>query len=445
MVRNRSISILLVCVCLSLSLLAGGASAATEEDRRKIVTPAPGVLLDLLVPVILATASEIVHTITFIDPDALAIRLPDLPLDALEEIVDSLLSNPLVGEVDDDIVGAAAEVTPTATADTAADGKTEAWEWGAVHIGVPEVQQQQPTPDGAGVTVAVMDTGIDCDHFELRANIAPYPGFSAFRGKDPCHDDNGHGTHVAGIIAALSNQEGVIGVAPKTKLVSVKVLNQNAQAFATDIVAGLQWISTKGIKVINMSWGFYTGNTQLKKAIERLYKNRTIMVASAGNCGPKPQWEQDEGGGDGGGGEPASGVCDDSSPDNFKMTYPAAYTQVIAVAASDIYDQVAYYSRRGRVDVTAPGGTNATGPVRSTAPGDVYALKTGTSMAAPHVTGSVALVLQRKPSYSPEQVRSLLRETALPLIEDPSTGTPYPDDEQGAGLIDVVGVLEALQ
>lgn len=152
MARNRSMRGLLVCVCLSLVLLAGGASAATEEDRRKIVTALDALSLSLLQPIILATGSEIVHTLTLIN--ALAIRLPDLLPDALEAIVQSLLSNPLVVAVDDDILGTAAEASPVTQADVSADASPAPGLWGTYRIGVPNVQQLQPKPNGAGVTVA---------------------------------------------------------------------------------------------------------------------------------------------------------------------------------------------------------------------------------------------------------------------------------------------------
>jgi subtilisin family serine protease len=431
MARIRSISRLIVCVFISLNLLAGGASAATEDERRKIVIALDAISLSLLQPIILATGSEIVYTLTLIN--AYAIRLPDLSLDELEAIVQSLLSNPLVAGVYDDIVGTAAGATPITMDDISAASSAEGWPWGVDRIGVPKVQEDQPKPNGAGQTVAVLDTGIDCEHPELQENIVSYQGFSAFAAEEPCDDDNGHGTHVAGIIAAAWNQYGIIGVAPKAQLVPVKVLNHNAQAFCSDVIAGIQWVHSKGIRVANMSFGFYKHSVPLKKAIERLYKKGVVMVASAGNCG----WGDE--GGDGEGDPPDA--CD--NPSQLNMAYPAAYLEVIAVGAITKGDQMAYYSREGdAMDVVAPGGTNASEPILSTAPDGGYALKSGTSMAAAHVTGAVMLALQRKSNLSVAQVLSLLQSTALVLV-DPSTGLPYPQERQGAGLINVEEMLKA--
>jgi subtilisin family serine protease len=428
MARNRSISGLLVCVCLSLVLLAGGASAATEEERRKIVTALDALSLSLLQPIILATGSEIVHTLTLVN--ALAVRLPDLPLDELEALVQSLLSNPLVLAVDNDIVGSAAEVTSLTHAGMSANGSAEYFPWGVAHIGVPNVQQQQPKPNGAGVTVAVLDTGIDCAHPELQENLVSYKGFSAHPGTDPCDDDHGHGTHVAGIIAAALDQEGIIGVGPQGKLAPVKVLDHKAKGFCSDVIAGIQWVYNKGIRLLNMSFGFTEDCVPLKKAIKRQYGKGNIMVASAGNCGSAGFGDE---GGDGGGDPPET--CD---PSQFDVTFPAAYPEVIAVAATTIHDEMAYYSRVGSaMDVSAPGGDNASGPIPSTAPGGGYALKSGTSMAAAHVSGTVMLALQRKPMLSFTQVRDLLQSTASSI-----NGSK---DEKGAGLIDVEAMLQAPQ
>lgn len=280
-----------------------------------------------------------------------------------------------------------------------------------------------------------MDTGIDCQHPALRENIVSYKGFSAFAGADPCVDDNSHGTHVAGTIAAAWNTYEFISVAPKAQLVPVKVLNRDAQGFCSDLVAGIQYVHAKGVKVANMSLGFYRPCNPLQKAIKRLSDKGVIIVASAGNCG-----RGDEGG-DGEGDPPDA--CD--NPSQLGMAYPAAYPQAIAVGAMTKANQLAYYSLYNlegpTVAVVAPGGDEGE-PILSTVPGG-YATKIGTSMAAAHVTGAAVLALQRNSKLSGQDVRSLLQSTASPLF-DP-TGEEYPQEQQGAGLIDVEGMLQAPQ
>jgi subtilisin family serine protease len=426
MVRRASMMRVICCVLISLVLWAGGASATSELDRRKIVTALDAISLGLLQPILAANGIEIVHTLTLIN--AVAVRLPDLPSDELQALVQYLLNLSLVVAVDNDIVGTAAEVSPVSQTDIFANASSDTIPWGVARIGAIKVQQTGA--NGAGVTVAVLDSGIDCGHPELQDNIASYEGFTAFPGTNPCDDDNGHGTHIAGIIAAESNQQGIIGVGPQGILAPVKVLDHNAKGFCSDVIAGLQWVFNKGIRSLNMSFGFTKDCPPLKKAIKRLYNNGNIMVASAGNCG-STGFSDD--GGDGGGDPPA--VCD---PSQFDMTYPAAYNGVLAVAATTSDDEVAYYSRIGStMAVSAPGGDNSSEPILSTAPGGGYALKCGTSMAAAHVSGAVMLALQRKPKLSYTQVRSFLQSTASYI--NGSTA------EKGAGLLNVEALLQALQ
>lgn len=429
MVRLASMLMRVIsCVLISLVLWAGGASATSELDRRKIVTALDAISLGLLQPILVANGIEIVHTLTLIN--ALAVRLPDLTPDELQALVQYLLNLPLVVAVDNDIVGTAAEVSPVTQTDIFADASSDTIPWGVARIGAIKVQQTGAS--GSGVTVAVLDSGIDCEHPDLKVNIVSYEdeGFSAFPGTGPCDDDNGHGTHIAGIIAAASNQEGIIGVGPQGTLVPVKVLDHNAKGFCSDVIAGLQWVYKSQIRALNMSFGFTKDCPPLKKAIKRHYDKGNIMVASAGNCGSTGFGDD---GGDGGGDPPAA--CD---PSQFNMTFPAAYNGVVAVAATTSDDEVAYYSRIGStMAVSAPGGDKSSEPILSTAPGGGYALKCGTSMAAAHVSGAVMLALQRKSKLSNTQVRSLLQSTASYI--NGST------EEKGAGLINVEALLQALQ
>jgi subtilisin len=290
-----------------------------------------------------------------------------------------------------------------------------------VMIGVPTVHPQQ---QGSGVTVAVLDTGI-ASHLELSEPIERY---NARYGESSNADENGHGTHMAGIIASeLKNPVlGIIGVAPEVTLLAVKVLDRYGAGYLSDVVNGLLWVYNNGsprAKVVNMSIGYPTDSPALKKAIHELDKEGVIMVASAGNYCPQPPI-QDEGNGDDCDGGPQL-AC----PPVQTVKYPAAYPEVMAVGATDSLDQIAGYSLSGsEVDVWAPGGSKATGVrILSTTTGGLYGYGSGTSEAAAHVTGAVALALQLQPEISFEKVRCVLQATA-----------------EGPGRINIYNMVQAL-
>jgi len=206
---------------------------------------------------------------------------------------------------------------------------------------------------GAGVKVAILDTGIDLDHPDLFVA----GGYNAINPRKTPDDDNGHGTHCAGIAAALDNDIGVVGVAPDASLYAVKVLNRNGQGFLSDVIEGLQWCIDNGMLVVNMSFGSSSDNQTFHDAITTASES-LIQVAAAGNTG-----------GD--------------------VIYPAKYDETIAVSATDKSDSLASWSSYGpEIDFAAPGVD-----IYSTYKGGTYETLSGTSMAAPHVTGTVALVL----------------------------------------------------
>jgi subtilisin family serine protease len=212
---------------------------------------------------------------------------------------------------------------------------------------------------GEGVKVAVLDTGIDLDHPDLQANIKG--GINAINPQKSPDDDNGHGTHVAGIIAAADNSEGVIGTAPKAWLYAVKVLDRRGSGYISDIIEGLDWCIQNGMQVVNMSFGTSTDVPSLHEALVAAYNRGLVLVAAAGNSGPQ---------------------------DNTVL-YPAKYDEVIAVSATDSKDALADWSSRGpEVELAAPGVD-----IYSTFTGGTYKTLSGTSMASPHVAGTAALVI----------------------------------------------------
>ena len=271
--------------------------------------------------------------------------------------------------------------------------------WGVDRIDAEFVwpTEEESGYTGAGITVAVIDTGIDKDHPDLVENIIDGLNFVRKKGKvlpDAWDDDNGHGTHCAGIIAAEDNEEGVIGVAPDAGLYAIKVLNRRGMGFMTDIIAGIEHATDEEVHVISMSLGGPPSDS-MAAAITAASDAGIVLVGASGNNG------------------------DERDP---SVIYPAAYADVIAVGATDVSDNVAIFSAYGdELDLVAPGVS-----IYSTYLRGGYAYGSGTSMACPHVAGVVALLLES--DVEPGEVLGKLTGTADALSDF--------DDKDGAGLVD---------
>lgn len=259
-----------------------------------------------------------------------------------------------------------------------------------VPYGVDQVQSteaQQLGFRGEGMSVAVLDTGIDINHQDLYNNIQG--GYSVFTDSDnsnPFYDGNGHGTHVAGTVAALDNNVGVIGTAPETDLYAVKVLNNEGSGSLGGIAEGIEWSIANDIDIINMSLGGSQGSSILEEFTDLAYDEGALVVAAAGNSGK------------------GMGFFD-------TVGYPAQYDSAMAVAAVDSNNNTASFSSAGpAVEISAPGVD-----ILSTTPGNNYEAFNGTSMAAPHVAGVAAQVWQARPELSNEELRDVLNSTAEPL------------------------------
>lgn len=303
--------------------------------------------------------------------DAIAASIPEKAIEALKK-------NPNVRYVEPDgIVFALVQTLP----------------WGVDRIDAEVVHDSTDENKGAGVKVAIIDTGVDYTHLDLVAN---YVGGHDFVNSDTDPmDDNGHGTHVAGTVAAMDNEFGVVGVAPEAELYALKALDETGRGYVSDIVAAIEWATENEIQVINMSLGGRK-NISLEWACDSAYSDGLLLVAAAGNGGA--------------------------------VIYPAAYSSVIAVSATDSNDDLAYFSSTGKqVELAAPGVN-----INSTLPGDSYSGDdekwSGTSMASPHVAGTAALVWAANLGWSNDAVRTQLQSTA----ENIGLSTR----EQGKGLID---------
>jgi subtilisin family serine protease len=418
-------------VLVSSILLEGQVFAAGE--RKKIVMASNSSDFEQLLGVLLEDALKnplngihVVYTLSMLNAVAIELSPYKTVQEGLAYLQNLIVQIPSV--VYDDLMFSVLPITPALPGQVPLQ---EACDWGLVRIGVDVAHREMPQWKGQGVKVAVVDTGIDCGHPDLPLVFA---GVKAVPEPDEVSycDYHGHGTHVAGIIAARENNAGIIGVAPGASLVAVKVLNKNGKGYLSYLLFGLQWIwhynnlNPNKIQLVNMSLGFSVGSPLLKAAVEKLsYDHNTIMVAAAGNSCPSPGGQEEAGGDEGQGACNAPGVT---------TLYPAAYSVVLAVTAINDKDQIAYYSLTGpAIDVIAPGGERKGKRILSTYLGGLYGLASGTSPAAAHVTGALALKLQQQ-ALSLGDVQLLLAHTA--------TNLKYPATQQGWGLIDVECLLK---
>jgi subtilisin family serine protease len=263
---------------------------------------------------------------------------------------------------------------------------------------------------GSSVTVAIIDTGVDLTHPDLSANLVA--GYDYVDGDNTPQDGNGHGTNVAGIAAAALNGIGVSGVAPWAKILPVRVLDDEGSGYTSDVAAGVTYAADRA-QVLNLSLGSVYADTTLQNAIN--YATNTkgrLVIASSGNCGDSDYIY--------------NGCTSKNQP-----SYPGAWSNVLAVAATDNYDAHASFSTSGTyVDVAAPGVE-----IYSTFMGNSYYAESGTSQAAPHVAGLAALIWAKYPSYTAAQVWNRITSTAVDL------GAAGRDNVFGAGRIDVKKAL----
>jgi subtilisin family serine protease len=262
-----------------------------------------------------------------------------------------------------------------------------------------QIVQAQRIATGKDVLVAVIDSAIDAGHPDLGGTIAK--NFDAVAtGQNP----NAHGTAIAGAIAAHGK---LLGIAPGAQILAVHAFDDTpglAKGTSFAIDKGLQWAADNGARIVNMS---FTGpaDPMLQRLLTAAYDKGMVLIAAAGNAGPL------------------------SAP-----LYPAAYPDVIAVTATDGDDHLFANAVRGRhIAVAAPGVD-----ILALEPGDKYAMSTGTSIAAAHVSGIAALLLERKPALRPSDIRAILIATVKPL------GPPHPDSEFGAGLANAFRAVTSL-
>nr|WP_302597465.1 S8 family peptidase [uncultured Cellulosilyticum sp.] len=238
---------------------------------------------------------------------------------------------------------------------------------------IPEGVKDIKAPDfwnkgykGRGVTIAIIDTGVEVNHPDLKDRIIGGRNFTSEDGGDVnrYNDYNGHGTHVAGIIAASANGTGVVGVAPEASLLILKILDRDGNGTYESAIAALKYAITQGVDVISMSLGGPIDVPELHAAIQEAVSKEIVVICAAANSG-------------------------DGNALTPEYAYPAYYSEVISVGAATSSKRVAGFSNsNNQVDLIAPGVN-----ILSTYLNSSYARLSGTSMAAPYVTGAVALLI----------------------------------------------------
>lgn len=394
----KKINILLAVILISSVILSLGgvilvSQAQSKPMSRKIVVFKSGVDEQTKETLIEKSGAEKIKNLRLVNGRVVLLTT---------EAEKSLARHKDILRIDDDVVVETLERKEGINNNRFFSQPLEVLPWGVDRI---DAEKIWATSTADTIKVAIIDTGIDRTHPDLVDNIKG--GFSAVGYTTSYNDDNGHGTHVAGIVGAVDNTIGVIGVGPKIDLYAVKVLDRNGSGYLSDVIEGLDWAIVNNMQVINMSLGTTVNTPSFWEAIQRVNSAGITQVAAAGNSGGS-------------------------------VNYPAAYLEVIAVSATDRVDNIPSWSSRGpEVDLAAPGVS-----IYSTYKGGKYKTLSGTSMAAPHVAGAAALVIDKKTCdydldgiCSPAEVQQRLEATAEDL------GATGKDNLYGSGLVDAEKAL----
>lgn len=264
------------------------------------------------------------------------------------------------------------------------------------------IDRQWTYSEGRGVVVAVIDTGCDLEHIDIKNNLLK--GINIIdKSKDP-QDDNGHGSHVCGMIAAENNGLGMVGVAPQAKILPVKALDSKGNGSLRNVIEGIIWAADAGADFITMSLGASNSNDQLEKAIQYASLKGSVVFAAAGNSG-----------------------------ENTEILYPARYKNVISIGAIDENLSRTSFTCSGEdLDFLSPGHN-----IFSIAPNSGYAIMSGTSMSNPFAVGCATLLLSHNRQHKKFSLRSaqdyidVLSKVCIDISEERYRSRKY----QGNGII----------
>lgn len=260
---------------------------------------------------------------------------------------------------------------------------------------------------GRQVKIGVIDTGVDYMHPNLRSSVSY--GVNLIHPQAFPFDDNGHGTHISGTIAATGGAYGFSGIAPQAIIYPVKAFDYQGTAYVSDIIRAIGWCTHHQMDIINMSFGMHHYSKALDEAVREAERSGTVIVASSGNDQKKRA-----------------------------IDYPARFPQVISVGATTKKHTVAPFCNRSkRIDIYAPGDK-----IYSTWLNGRYQELSGTSMATSHVTGAVALMLAYKPGLRINQIKSLLKRSSSPIgpVSSKTKQTPA-----AAGELDIAKMMKLLR
>ncbi|MDE5415829.1 peptidoglycan-binding protein [Alkalihalobacterium chitinilyticum] len=360
----KKVSIFLVLWVLVLSSLHPAFATTIDEPEKLIVVFKDEIIEDLITDL----DGEVLNTF-----EQLTTAKVELPLDAITELENH--EDVLMVEFDQPVWI-----------------NTQTVDWGMEKVKAPLAWQSDYT--GKGVKIAVLDTGI-ANHRDLV--IAGGKSFTSTN-TSAYQDDNGHGTHVAGIIGARDNGLGTIGVAPDAQLYAVKVLRADGNGFVSDIISGIDWAIANSMDIINLSLGTKQHLNSFKQAVDKAESQGILVVAAAGNEG--------------------TGTGD-------TVEFPARYNSVIAVSAIDINESRGSFSASGpAIEVTAPGVN-----IYSTSLNNGYTRSNGTSIATAFATGVLALLKEAHPNLTAAQYRKMLQDMAVDI------GQQGRDEHFGYGIV----------
>jgi subtilisin family serine protease len=425
--KLSSIALSLLLILSPASTIAAGLSPPSQPP---VSQAAPDRLEDVIISfnkapgqaeknAVTALGGTVKQTFTIIP--AISGKLPSQALEALKR-------NPIVKDMELDLPVYALEYSPAAELENS---------WGVkqINAGLAHESGFLGSYSGKHVKVAVIDSGANYNHKDLKASFDPSDlGRDFVQNDDYPMDVYGHGTHVAGTVAAARDGFGVVGVAPEVQIMALRILDDNGVGSESRVIAALQWISDYNaahpddpIRITNNSYGTGSYSSLLNSAFDASAKAGVLHIAAAGNSG-------------------------NSAGSGDNVIYPAKYASVVAVAATDKNNLRASWSSTGSdVEICAPGvsvlstwndSTSYLNPQPFSFTGyanDFYKEGSGTSMASPHVAGVAALLMASDPSLSSEDVRQRMNSTALDL------GTTGKDTKFGYGLVDAAAALGIAQ
>lgn len=259
------------------------------------------------------------------------------------------------------------------------------------------------------VKVAIVDTGVDYNHPDLKNRVLTELGYNFVGNNKDVMDDNWHGTHIAGIIAAeMNNNQGITGIVGPldVKIIPIKVLDKNGQGDSPIIAEGIKYAANKGADIINISIGFKEKDIYIEEAVDYANKKGVLVIAAAGN--------------------------DNSNSDLYS---PAGDKGVFTVSAVDSSYSKASFSNYGSTVMVAGPGVD----IISTAPGNSYEYRNGTSMAAPAVAGVAAMLKAENPKLTPEEIQKILIESSKDIMANGK------DDYSGYGFVNAYKAVQMVQ